>query len=50
MAFFILNALWIAVIFMIQITKEDLSDIFIKYEVGDGKEIKIEPLGESIRL
>lgn len=44
LAYFMLNALWIAVILMIQVNSSKLEAIFPEYEVGD-KTIKIEPLG-----
>lgn len=40
LAYFLLNALWIAIMFMIQLNRDKLDILFIKY-----KGIKVEPLG-----
>ena len=46
LAYFILNALWIAIIFMIQLREDELSVLFIEYGIN-GRAITIEPLGKS---
>ena len=47
LAYFILNALWIAIIFMIQLREDELSVLFIEYGIN-GRAITIEPLGKQI--
>lgn len=45
LAFFMLNALWIAVIFMVQAQQDKLIPIQIAYQIN-GNNITIEPLGK----
>ncbi|XP_067943590.1 chitin synthase chs-2-like [Watersipora subatra] len=44
LGFFILNALWIAIMFRIALAEDDLKPIYFKYSVN-GNELEVEPLG-----